>query len=210
MFGNSILVAPKLHLPNSLLTFSNDVKVDYYLPQSEKWYYYYSKKQETNCESKRIPEHEQGMFMRGGSIIPMLMHNKQLALLRAINDPIELQIYLDRDDQAEGLLYLDDGHSFRYKTHNEKTLMHYSYEDGILTATKLLDSEYHDAFEKQIDTVSIYGISSMPSEVRDTQNELIGFAYDQDAKSLQLEDLLIPVDDAMEMLESVQLLKIKW
>jgi len=93
-----------------------------------------------------------------------------LAILRAIHDPIELQIYLDRDNSAEGLLYLDDGQSFRYKTHNEKTLMHYSFEEGVLTATKLLDSEYHFAFKKQIDSVSIYGVSSIPSEVRDSDD----------------------------------------
>jgi len=48
MFGGNILVAPKLELPNSMLTLSNSVKVDYYLPTDEKWYYYYSKMEETD------------------------------------------------------------------------------------------------------------------------------------------------------------------
>ena len=42
--------------------------------------------------------------------------------------PIRLDIYLSGDGaQADGLLYLDDGESFKYAMKNEKALIKYSY-----------------------------------------------------------------------------------
>ena len=49
--------------------------------------------------------------------------------------PIRLDIYLSGDgDHAEGLLYLDDGESFRYQTNKEKALITYTYQSGKLTS----------------------------------------------------------------------------
>ncbi len=42
--------------------------------------------------------------------------------------PIRIDIYLNGDGAyAEGILYLDDGESFRYNTKNEKALIKYQY-----------------------------------------------------------------------------------
>ena len=38
-----------------------------------------------------------------------------MALLSCINNPIRLEIYLDQHEEANGLLYLDDGETLNYK-----------------------------------------------------------------------------------------------
>lgn len=51
------------------------------------------------------------MWVKGGSIIPILNHLKELSLLRAIVNPIKLEVYADSSKTASGSLVLDDGWS---------------------------------------------------------------------------------------------------
>jgi len=51
------------------------------------------------------------MWAKGGSIIPILNHQKELSLLRAIVNPIKLEVYTDSSKAASGSLVLDDGWS---------------------------------------------------------------------------------------------------
>jgi alpha-glucosidase (family GH31 glycosyl hydrolase) len=71
---------------------------------------------------------EIALFVRAGSIIPIKLHRNAQALLRTLRMPLRLDVYLSGDgSHAEGLLYLDDGESFRYATKNEKALIKYTY-----------------------------------------------------------------------------------
>lgn len=47
MFGDSILVAPKITQPDEFQKSINMQLVNYYLPSSASWYNYYSKAKET-------------------------------------------------------------------------------------------------------------------------------------------------------------------
>ena len=131
MFGDKILAAPKINDTDFYSNFfgfeeSEVYPIKLYLPESEKWYYYYTKQVEATkgfVKDRRIKHKEQGIFVKGGSIIPIKLHNFKLNLLRAFIMPIRLDVYLDQHLKASGLLYLDDGESFRYKTHKEKTLI---------------------------------------------------------------------------------------
>jgi hypothetical protein len=38
---------------------------------------------------------EQGTFVKGGSILPILAHNRELSLMKAIKNNIRLDIYPD-------------------------------------------------------------------------------------------------------------------
>ncbi len=50
------------------------------------------------------------MYIKAGSIIPIKLHgNNRKSLEEAFDDPIRLDIYLDKLGEATGLLYLDDG-----------------------------------------------------------------------------------------------------
>lgn len=58
---------------------------------------------------------EQATFIKGGSIVPILLHEDCLALLTCYQNPIRLEVYLDENDSAKGWLYTDDGTSFDYE-----------------------------------------------------------------------------------------------
>lgn len=76
------------------------------------------------------------MFVKAGSIIPIKLHEGALSLLRAMPKPIKLEIYLSQETYTgTGYLYLDDGHSFSYKTKNQKLKMQYDFNSttGLLT-----------------------------------------------------------------------------
>ena len=79
MFGDAILVAPKLQ--ESELTPAYEIvdKVLVYLPQSADWYYYFTKhlepKEDSLIKTKVIPEDEQGIFVKAGSILPIKLHS---------------------------------------------------------------------------------------------------------------------------------------
>lgn len=51
--------------------------------------------------------------------------------------PLSLEIYLDQNGYAEGLLYFDDGTSFRYQFEEEYVLMKYTYQHNKLQVTRL-------------------------------------------------------------------------
>ena len=53
-----------------------------------------------------------GIFVRGGSILPILGHHRELSLLQALQESsIDFRVFLDREMYAAGRLYLDDGRS---------------------------------------------------------------------------------------------------
>ena len=117
MFGSSILVAPKLTKPDDLLSSFKRQTVNYILPDDELWYNYYTKQQnlETGVwKTSTLTDLEQAVFVRGGSVIPILLHEDCMALLPCIRNPIRLEVYLDENDEASGELYLDDGETYEF------------------------------------------------------------------------------------------------
>ena len=86
------------------------------------WYYYGTKLR----GSKNIPKggyindlllenNEYGLFVKGGTILPIKLHKGALSILRTVMHPIRLDLFLNSDRSfAEGWLYMDDGESFRY------------------------------------------------------------------------------------------------
>jgi alpha-glucosidase (family GH31 glycosyl hydrolase) len=51
------------------------------------------------------------IWIKAGSIIPILKHKRELSLKRALPNPISLQVYIDKNGNATGELVLDDGWS---------------------------------------------------------------------------------------------------
>ncbi|CDW88484.1 neutral alpha-glucosidase ab [Stylonychia lemnae] len=173
MLGSSILYVPKLQKgqKEQKQFFGQVVEVVYivncYLPIEDLWYNYINKqiqKDDNDIQILVLQLHEQAIFIRGGSIIPIKMHQNKLSLLRLIRLPIKLEIYLDRNQQAEGLLYLDDGDSFRYQTHNESSYIKYAYQNKTLTYEIIqTDSYYPQAIELKIAQISVFGLKFKPS-----------------------------------------------
>lgn len=42
------------------------------------------------------------MWVKAGTILPILDHNRELSLLRAIRNPLALEIFVDDKQTAEG------------------------------------------------------------------------------------------------------------
>jgi len=93
--------------------------VNFFLPEHrDRWYNYMTKKEETQLgtwQTRVLSDLDQAIFVRGGSIIPILTHDDCMALWACIDNPIKLEVYLERDGQAFGHLYLDDYWSNMYK-----------------------------------------------------------------------------------------------
>lgn len=77
MFGSAILVSPKL-LSNFIVTTT--------LPSTDLWYNYNTQMLETRSGTftQTYPVMDIPMWVRAGSILPILNHSRQLSLLRNI------------------------------------------------------------------------------------------------------------------------------
>jgi len=108
MLGSSFLVAPKIvraePVPEKKFFSWGDesapkTEIQVYLPPDALWYNYFSKEPQADSSQVReimVPESEQGLFVKGGSIVPISLHGKRLSVLRIKNRPIRLEVYVDR------------------------------------------------------------------------------------------------------------------
>lgn len=125
MFGHDILVSPKIGHPcveNAIAGATTEISV--YLPPTSQWYDIYSKLEMDLSHDMRVmhvADSEQGTFVRGGAILPVLnFADSRTSLLKALEDPIRLEIYPDTMGKvpfAEGFLYLDDGENHNNRRH---------------------------------------------------------------------------------------------
>lgn len=103
MFGDSILVSPKLKSPTGRAQAKWSVSTT--LPASASWYNYITKRIETNSGQQFVAEYkdiEIPMWVKAGTILPILDHKRELSLLRAIRNPLALEIFVDEKQTAEG------------------------------------------------------------------------------------------------------------
>ena len=98
-------------LKNPEISDEGTQRVDLYLPNDNykvARYDFFSKSLAYSGK-KESTMSEITLYVKSGSITPILLHKKELALLRCIWSPVELQIYLDDTGNAYGDLVLDDG-----------------------------------------------------------------------------------------------------
>ncbi|XP_018420919.1 PREDICTED: neutral alpha-glucosidase AB isoform X1 [Nanorana parkeri] len=137
MLGSALLVHP--------VTEANAREVQIYLPGvGEVWYdvrnYRSYKAPQTfflPVTSSSIP-----VYQRGGSIIPRKDRPRRSSYCME-SDPFTLYVALDLQGEAQGELFLDDGHSFNYQQ-NEFVYRKFSYSHGQLTSSAL---DLHGKFE---------------------------------------------------------------
>lgn len=74
------------------------------------------------------------LYVRGGTVLPIKLHNQRLSLARAFFMPIKLEVYPDSLGKAAGSLFFDDGVSFLYKSQSQQYLLfHYTFENNLLS-----------------------------------------------------------------------------
>lgn len=152
--------------------------------------------------TKVWPVMEMPVFYRAGSILPILLHENALSLLRAINNDISLEIYPTSQGEAEGNLVLDDG----WSTKIDESRFVFSYS-SIGTLSMTVEGVYKSG--KKISSVSIYGVKSEPIMAFNfvTKKE-VSFVYDEKAMSVQLNELDIPLDQ--ETPTHLDLIQLTW
>ena len=65
-------------------------------PAASKWYYYYNrvaKQYKGGVQEVMLPDNEQGIWLRGGAILPILQHTDEMSLLHALGNDISLEVY---------------------------------------------------------------------------------------------------------------------
>jgi mannosyl-oligosaccharide alpha-1,3-glucosidase len=167
MVGDAYLVVPKIHLPD--LESSMDMPrwmVDFYLPEDELWYNEASKLVDTAVGSWRktlLSNMEQLVFMRGGSIVPILQHEGCLALLNCYQNDFRLNVYPDANRQATGGLYLDDGLTLDYSRDPDASLyLQFDFAQNTTSATLSVTNVNKTQYkgfgkEQYLTSVYIYG-----------------------------------------------------
>ena len=115
--------------------------------------------------------------------------------------PVKLEIFLDYQQQAEGILYLDDGVSFLYQTQSQYQLIKYRYEDSSLSLTWV--SNYPMAASSLFITdIDIYGVDSIiPTQliVNDVTapSTSASFEYREALNQIAITNLMIPLSSTV-------------
>jgi hypothetical protein len=79
------------------------------------------------------------VFIREGRIVPIYDHPRE-STTATIQTPLTLIVAIDKDEQAEGFFYMDDGSSFRYEN-GEYIHRKFIYDNKVLRAVKVNESE---------------------------------------------------------------------
>jgi len=168
-FGDSLLVKP--------VTASGQSDVIVYFPgnNSQVWYDFDTYKPHHGGISDAIPTpmDKIPVFIRGGSIIPMKERIRRASSLMQ-NDPYTLVIALDEKGQAQGELYIDDGHSLDYRIGRYITST--ITMDGASIHKWNTHSEYSD-IKSWVERIIILGLKKKPTHATSMLNN--------DAKSLE-------------------------
>jgi len=195
MLGDSMLVAPKIDTPSDELEAQKMQEVTFTLPESAKWYNYYSKKVEQvtgKAVTRYLPDLEQAVFIKGGSVMPTLLHDDCYALTKCINDKIRLDVYIDDNNHASGSLYTDDGVSFKHVSDAEFAEVNFTY-DGGFRSTRVSDSSKYDFPKSQtIDQIVMYGFDDEPNAILQNGQQVPSFIFKRGALMIVMPGSVAP------------------
>lgn len=76
-----------------------------------------------------VRDDEQGVYVRGGSIIPIKLHQGAESIMQAKDNDINLEIFLEENNLASGSLYLDDGVTFKNSKKNQRLFLNFILKD---------------------------------------------------------------------------------
>ncbi|KAM4617591.1 neutral alpha-glucosidase AB [Discoglossus pictus] len=130
LLGTALLIHPVVE--------SNARGVQIYLPGTQEvWYDVHTYQRLEAPQSFYLPVTSSSIpvYQRGGSIIPRKDRPRRSSDCMK-DDPFTLYVALDLQGEAQGELYIDDGHSFNYEQ-NEYLYRDFSYRGGDLTSSSL-------------------------------------------------------------------------
>jgi len=119
------------------------------------------------------------VLQRGGTVVPRKNRLRRSASQMA-KDPFTLIIALDKNQNAHGEIYIDDGDSFDFKTggYVYQALSFSKNQNGYVLRSSKLAGKF-DVTNK-IERIVIVGLPQKPSNVKSSQNSL-SFDYTPNA-----------------------------
>eukprot|EP00347_Sterkiella_histriomuscorum_P011592 403371866 len=174
MFGQNLLISPKLYKANLSSSENNTIpsffelgkgsiyyQVETYFPEKKIWYYWYDKSGYIQGEGKNVSvlvrDDEQGVFVKGGSIIPIKLHQDAESITQAKDMNINLEIYLDENNMASGSVYLDDGLTFKNQKQNERLFLNLILnEKGELYSQNMIVNSKYDDCKIKIKNIIVF------------------------------------------------------
>ena len=166
IIGDSLLVAPVVD--------EKAKKRNVYLPRNTKWY-----------KLRTLEEVDSGIyiekniddvpvFIKGGKIIPE-KRTLRKSTIAMFNDSYTLIIAPDENNYAEGILYVDDGHSFNYQ--NGEYIIRKFIFDGNTIQNKIDEKNgVYQQFDCNISTIIIANIKNQPAIIK-YNDEKLEFEY---------------------------------
>ncbi|XP_028938370.1 sucrase-isomaltase, intestinal-like [Ornithorhynchus anatinus] len=168
--------------------------VDVYFPEAT-WFNYYTGDQVPDSwlkKSVRVPAPLETipLFIRGGYILPTQAPARTTVLSRL--NPFGLIIALNKQGEASGSLFWDDGDSIGSIENGDYFFAQYKFSKGQLKTT-LVRNGYRGVDTLTFDTVHILGVSSKPNVIT-VNGKMIqskNFHYHPNGKlTLQISELL--------------------
>ena len=153
MFGSNILVIPILS------DYDNEKG---YLPINSSWYSYYDYKKMSNGNIELENDISKiGIFIRGGSIIPMFGRLRRSGTIMRIMDPYSFLVFLDDNGYASGYFYIDDGVSWNFKDKE------YILKELLFKNSTLLIGNKHKGWDckNKIERILIIGYTNNVKDV---------------------------------------------
>ncbi|XP_046876075.1 neutral alpha-glucosidase AB-like isoform X2 [Hypomesus transpacificus] len=182
LIGRDLLVHP--------VTDEKASGVTVYLPgEGEVWYDVHTLQSHHGAQNLDVPVTMSSIpaFQRGGSIICRKNRVRRSSLCME-SDPYTLYVALDTQGRAEGELYIDDGHSFKYQTERQFVHMRLSFASHTITSSPLSpESVFSTA--SWVEKVIILG-AQRPSAVtlttQDGSESSLEFEFDEGSAVLSL------------------------
>eukprot|EP00093_Oithona_nana_P001923 01923.XXX_16815_20980_1 [CDS] Oithona nana genome sequencing. len=137
-----------------------------YLPgPNQYWYDIFTGEQLDHHGDISVPVHPDRIpiYQKGGSIIPKKERVRRSSALMA-NDPVTLIVALNKQNEARGTLYMDDGATFNYRTKSEFSLIEFDFSKNKLTGH--LKSKPGFQCKSWLERVVIYGVQEAPKEAK--------------------------------------------
>ena len=157
LWGSSLLVAPVI--------YQGHTRKDLYLPDSERWYNYYTGEEQTTLGFLNIsaPREYLPLFLRGGAIIPHQQSAMNTVLSR--KKPFYLYVTLDGQQRAQGDLFWDDGESIdTYETSHYNYFI-FNYDAQRLTLEPWTYKYPEMTNEVKLEEISIFGVTKVPTRI---------------------------------------------
>ncbi|CAF1496649.1 unnamed protein product [Rotaria magnacalcarata] len=157
LWGSSLLIAPVIK--------ENHTTKSVYLPWTERWFNYYTGEEmkALNETTVAAPYDFLPLFLRGGSIIP----HQQSAMntVESRKKPLYLIVALDKNQQATGELFWDDGESI--DTYNRGTYNHFNF---VFKSNGLTIEPWTYKYPEMGDTIKledikVFGMNIIPTRV---------------------------------------------